>query len=167
MPNGDVITPDITDAERLQGFPRNWTQPAVGVARASSRWSLVGNAVSVPAAAWIGRRLREPGKYDRALDFDVRPLKGWPKAARFDGKERFAVQIGDRPESVRRIPLHRFLKARGKPLSARATAGFLARTQRSSLRFRPGFIDALQLHLARMRGERAPHLADDLPLFAA
>jgi DNA (cytosine-5)-methyltransferase 1 len=28
LPSGDVVTPDIRDAERLQGFPENWTLPA-------------------------------------------------------------------------------------------------------------------------------------------
>jgi DNA (cytosine-5)-methyltransferase 1 len=166
MPDGLVVTPDITDAERLQGFPRNWTFAATSVARASSRWSLVGNAVSVPAAGWLGRRLREPGSYDADRDVEWRN-KRWPRAARYDGKRRYAVEIGDRPETVRKIPLHRFLKVQGKPLSARATAGFLERTGRSSLRFPPGFLHALQLHLRRMSGEKVRHFADDLPLFAA
>src|SRR5690606_35704194 len=42
LPNGRVVTPDIRDAERLQGFPADWTQPAETVARKSVRWKLVG-----------------------------------------------------------------------------------------------------------------------------
>ncbi len=41
LPDGTVITPDIRDAERLQGFPADWTLPAERVARPSARWSLV------------------------------------------------------------------------------------------------------------------------------
>jgi DNA (cytosine-5)-methyltransferase 1 len=38
-------------------------------------------------------------------------------------------------------------------LSARATAGFLARTKRSSLRFPPGFLEALVTHLGVLTSE--------------
>ena len=31
FPNGEVSSPDIRDAERLQGFPPNWTLPAEGL----------------------------------------------------------------------------------------------------------------------------------------
>ena len=40
LPNGQVITPDIRDAERLQGFEAGWTEPAGEVSPASLRWSL-------------------------------------------------------------------------------------------------------------------------------
>src|SRR5690606_34087803 len=68
LPNGNVVLPDIRDAERLQGFPADWTKPAEKVARPGVRWKLVGNAVSVLAAEWIGRRMVKPG---RVLDFPL------------------------------------------------------------------------------------------------
>lgn len=37
MPDGQVVMPDIRDAERLQGFPANWTKPAEKVARSGTR----------------------------------------------------------------------------------------------------------------------------------
>lgn len=45
------LTP--TEAERLQGFPDNWTagQPD------STRYRQLGNAVSVPVAEWIAKRI--------------------------------------------------------------------------------------------------------------
>src|SRR5207245_2191293 len=53
MPNGKIVTPDISDAERLQGFPAGWTKRAQGkTSRIGARWKLVGNAVSVPVARW-------------------------------------------------------------------------------------------------------------------
>src|SRR5262249_45526194 len=59
-----IVTPDIRDAERLQGFPAGWTLPATGYdVRSGKRWQLVGNAVSVPVANWIGSRLLSPGEY--------------------------------------------------------------------------------------------------------
>lgn len=146
MPNGEVITPDIRDAERLQGMPEGWTKPAEAVGRASWRWSLVGNAVTAPVAEWIGDRLNAPGKAICALgDFQDR----WPAAACFDGKRRWRADIGAFPKWEQRVPLHDFLLYPGKPLYARATAGFLSRTARSTLRFPDGFLAALHLHLQR------------------
>lgn len=152
LPSGDVVTPDIRDAERLQGLPVDWTQPAETVGRRSARWSLVGNAVSVPVAVWLGRRLLDPGSYDHARDRALEKESRWPRAARFDGTRRLAVEINAFPELVRREPLVDFLEYPGKPLSARATRGFLSRTERGTLRFVPGFKDRLRLHLARMEG---------------
>lgn len=155
LPNGLVVTPDIRDAERLQGFPVDWTMPAEEVARPSLRWSLVGNAVSVPVAEWLGSRLSVPGVYERDRD---RPLAEgrWPKAARFDGDRRHRVEIGMFPVWRERPPLAEFLHHDGKPLSARATRGFLSRAERSTLRFVPGFLERLRDHLRRMEGEKAP-----------
>jgi DNA (cytosine-5)-methyltransferase 1 len=59
LPDGQIVTPDIRDAERLQGFPEDWTKPAENVGRASLRWSLVGNAVTVPVAEWLDVRSRD------------------------------------------------------------------------------------------------------------
>lgn len=154
LPNGLVVTPDIRDAERLQGFPADWTKPAETVGRPSLRWSLVGNAVTVPVAQWLGSRLSAPGVYEPGRD---RPLADgrWPKAARFDGDRRRRVEIGTFPVWRERPPLTEFLRHAGKPLSARATRGFLSRTERSTLRFVPGFLERLRDHLRRMEGEGA------------
>ena len=56
------ITP--LEAERLQGFPDGWTVPngltAEGVEGLdTARYAALGNAVTVPVAEWIGRRLVE------------------------------------------------------------------------------------------------------------
>jgi DNA (cytosine-5)-methyltransferase 1 len=152
LPSGEVVTPDIRDAERLQGFPADWTLPAVQVARASSRWSLAGNAVSTPVAAWLGEKLQKPGRYEKSRDMAL-PTR-WPRAARFDGETRKAVQIGAFPVWKERPPLADFLAYPGKPLSERATQGFLLRTERSTLRFVPGFQDRLRAHLRVMQGGR-------------
>ena len=148
MPSGKVIKPGLRDAERLQGFPVDWTAPAPE----RLRWSLVGNAVTTPVAAWLGRRLAAPGCYDAHRDRDWNSSRGsFPRAARFDGVTRKAVEIGPFPVWAKREPLHRFLKHPGVPLSARATAGFLSRAQASTLRFVPGFLEALHAHLDVMR----------------
>jgi DNA (cytosine-5)-methyltransferase 1 len=151
LPDGRVVQPEIRDAERLQGFPANWTKPAETVARTGTRWKLVGNAVSVPAAAWIGRRLAKPG---RVRDYGVTPLRDhrhWPTAAWNIGEGQFRVQASEWPVCRSYKSLAAFLKYPPKPLSVKATSGFLERTARSSLRFPEGFLTALRAHLARVQ----------------
>jgi DNA (cytosine-5)-methyltransferase 1 len=145
MPDGHVVVPHIIDAERLQGFPMNWTKPAEAVARAGHRWKLVGNAVSVPAAEWLGKRLAKPG---RVRDLQIERLSGprWPTAAYNVGDGRFSVNISEWPVRRPYKSLSEFLIREPKSLSIKATRGFLERTSRSSLRFPPGFIDALRKH---------------------
>jgi DNA (cytosine-5)-methyltransferase 1 len=151
MPDGRIVKPEIRDAERLQGFPEDWTEPAETVGRRSLRWSLVGNSVSVPVAAWLGRRLSAPGFYFGELDAPWPSTASWPKAARFDGERRHAVRIGEYPVWQKRQSLHKFLRHEGSPLSPKATAGFLSRAEASSLRFAPGFLDAVRAHLRRIQ----------------
>lgn len=158
LPSGDVVTPDIRDAERLQGFPENWTRPAEEVSRASLRWSLVGNAVTVPVAAWLGKRLTRPGRYEVSRDGELAASGKWPTAARYDGQNRYAVRINCYPKWEARPALMEFLRHNGKLLSARATRGFLSRTERAKLRFANGFQDRLREHLLRMDAlENAKH----------
>ena len=47
------LTP--VECERLQGFPDGFTEPLSD----SARYRVLGNAVSVPVAFWIGKRLLE------------------------------------------------------------------------------------------------------------
>jgi DNA (cytosine-5)-methyltransferase 1 len=149
MPDGDVVMPDIRDAERLQGFPANWTKPAERVTRPGTRWKLVGNAVSVPTTAWIGRRLLKPG---RVLDFGTSPIRGthWPTAAWNVGDGRVAAKASEWPVKRRYLPLAEFLRFLPRPLSAKATRGFLERTNRSGLNFPEGFLEALRVHERRV-----------------
>jgi DNA (cytosine-5)-methyltransferase 1 len=166
MPTGTVIKPDIRDAERLQGFSAGWT----AVAPERSRWSLVGNAVTVPVAKWLGERLLRPGRYDHLRDKVWTRHSRFPRSARFDGQRRHAVEIGSFPAWVDRPPLHEFLRFPGTPLSVRATAGFLSRAEASSLRFVPGFLDAVRSHLEKMEQklpERVPFRISAEPLVAA
>lgn len=135
FPDGRFATPDIRDAERLQGFPANWTRPAESIGRSSYRWTLVGNAVSVPIARWIGQRLLDP----RALPLPEDVLSSaksshWPRAAIGGPKmRRIEVNVGAFPVMRRRRHLHDFLKYEPAPLSRRAADGFQKRLQRSSL----------------------------------
>jgi DNA (cytosine-5)-methyltransferase 1 len=151
MPTGTYVTPDLRDAERLQGFPVDWTAPAEEVAKAGERWRLVGNSVSVPAAAWIGRRLANPGRYDASDDLPWTGAK-WPRRAAWadlDGAVHVA-DVGPWPEWHARKPLTDFLVYPGRPLSVRAASGFLRRTARGTLRFPAGFIDELSAYAGRV-----------------
>jgi DNA (cytosine-5)-methyltransferase 1 len=152
LPDGRILKPDIRDAERLQGFSSDWTAPAETVGRASTRWSLAGSAVSVPVAHWLGKRLAKPGKYDTKRDRPFSMDGRLPRSARFDGKDRHAVEIGPDPVGVRPPHLADFLEHDGPLLSPRATAGFLGRTYVAKLRFAPGFIDAVEKHLRFVGG---------------
>jgi DNA (cytosine-5)-methyltransferase 1 len=148
FPDGFIGTPSVRDAERLQGFPANWTVPAETAGIGRSRWKLVGNAVSVPVAQWVGQRLSDPVVYDPTNDAPITTYR-WPTAAW--GTSGSAYQADRSPWPVRTpyTHLHVFLEDDVVPLSRRATAGFLARALRpdTRLRFPDGFLDAVARHL--------------------
>lgn len=154
--SGLIGMPDIRDGERLQGFRSGWTNPAAtivgpGQKATGHRWKLVGNAVSVDVAEWIGRRLKRPSPrgalvQGAALD-EGDP---WPRAAWNIGDGRRAAAVSAWPKRKKREPLHEFLRYPLVPLSVKATAGFLGRVKVSGLRFPTGFVDKLEAHLKRM-----------------
>lgn len=158
-PDGSIIQPDLRDAERLQGFPEDWTKPAEEVGRGSMRWSLVGNAVTVPVAAWLGDRLADQRTYRGESDRLFLPGGRWPAAARHDGERRSTVDIGKFPVWAERPALTDFLAHPGRPLSERATAGFLLRAESSSLRLiTDEFKRRVSAHLETMRAPALGHL---------
>jgi DNA (cytosine-5)-methyltransferase 1 len=155
LPSGVVVKPDLRDAERMQGFASDWTQPAEAVVKRGHRWHLVGNAVTVDVAAWIGERLASPGDYDAVGDLPLPLGRPWPRAAWNLGDGRFAADLSAFPERRPRTPLTEFLRFPTEPLSAKAAAGFLARARSGSLRFPEGFLAAVESHLERMHEELA------------
>ena len=138
-----MVTPPIEAAERLQGFPSGWTSVlrAQGVER--YRWRLVGNAVSVPVAAWIGSRLLEPGNYDGSNDSAVGPKEPWPKAAWNMGDGRMGSNVSEYPVHRRRGTISAYATRGWPDLSSRALRGFLARAHEGHLRYPQGFLEAL------------------------
>lgn len=147
----EIGTPDIRDAERLQGFPEDWTSPAVKDARRRNgpRWKLVGNAVSTPVARWLGGRLQTHDVWEATGT--LRSETGtWAPAGWGEGDLSYVVDVSAWPVRSAYEPLAEFLAHELHPLSSRATAGFLSRTRRASLRFVPEFIDAVERHLERM-----------------
>jgi DNA (cytosine-5)-methyltransferase 1 len=153
LPDGLIGTPDIRDAERLQGFQTNWTTPNAEAPEARGRGHrlrLVGNAVSVPVSEWIGRALLSeqgepptpvPGKFER-----------WPNAAWGGSSQRFRAAVGEWPMPTEAPHLEDFLAHPLRPLSKRASSGFLRRARRSTLRFAPGFLEALERHIETASG---------------
>ena len=147
---GEVGTPQIEDGERLQGFPADWTLPTAELGgRIGHRWKQVGNAVCVPMSEWLGRRLAEPGELVSG-EWNV-PLTGrrWPSAAYGHDGEIWVAPVGMRPVH-QPFGLRKFLDQPLKPLSVRATDGFLSRAERGRLRFAEGFLVALRQHSAAM-----------------
>jgi DNA (cytosine-5)-methyltransferase 1 len=146
-PGHQIVLPTIEDAEFLQGFPRGWTATGHPHSRKNGpRWRLVGNAVTVGMSRWLGTRLAEPGE----------PLGGgrqfssgrWPTAAWGGKGKAWASPLSMWPTAMAyRHLLDTLSLEQVTPLSARATAGFLSRTERSSLRFMPEFLVALKEHL--------------------
>jgi len=149
--DGSIVTPDIRDAERLQGFPEDWTTPAATISKKKgARWKLVGNAVSVPVAEWVGRCLRNPRRYEGTGDEKLTKCPPWPSAAWGRDGEVFRAHVSLWPVRKPYQHLADFLRYEPKPLSQRATGGFLSRARSSSLRFPDGFLDAVAQHLERM-----------------
>jgi DNA (cytosine-5)-methyltransferase 1 len=152
MPDGSIAVPDIRDAERLQGFEADWTKPAQETTRRKGpRWKLVGNAVSVPVAHWVGERLCDPIPYDEIGDEPLVAGRPWPRAAWGSEGGKYAAPFGAWPALETYQHLAGFLRYPTVPLSLRATEGFLARTDRSSLNFPSGLLDAVRAHRDVMR----------------
>lgn len=158
MPDGRIVTPGIRDMERLQGLEADWTLPGVaGERRQGPRWKMVGNAVSVPVARWIGERLAaEPSSasYPKSPLADAAP---WPRAAEGGpGRARVIVDRSPWPVRVARPHLAEFLQDDLAPLSVKACDGFLSRAARSRLNFPPGLLEAIRAHRARLAAAAMP-----------
>lgn len=158
MPNGSIALPDIRDGERLQGFPAGWTSPFESIGRkgAGHRWKLVGNAVSVPTAQWLGERLATcASRYNPEDDRPLARHERWPAAAWGYGDRAFRSHRSAWPVRWPQPPLADFLQHPTTPLSARATQGFLARAIASPLRMEPRFLEAVRKHLQAMQAMSA------------
>ncbi len=164
LPGGEweVVTPDIRDAERLQGFPAGWTEPALKSARAGHRWKLAGNAVTVDAAEWLGQLI---AGQERTVTAHIEPMsdKGsCPRAAYGSREGRYSVRISAFPKANRWTPLAQFLQYPLRPLSKKASSGFWNRLTRSTLRRPQEFDRSLLRHIDRM--DELDRLGNEAPL---
>ena len=158
VPNNELglrlVVPSIEDAERLQGFPCGWTEPADRLSDwRGTRWKLVGNAVTVGVSTWIGRRLADPGEpflEGTAIQAGDR----WPAAAFGALGKVWAVDVTMWPlhEPYRHLAEVVDLSS-ATPVSARGATGFLSRAERGSLRFVDGFLDDVADHIRFMNKE--------------
>jgi DNA (cytosine-5)-methyltransferase 1 len=147
MPDGSIGTPDIRDAERLQGFPSNWTKPAEEVCSPRHRWRLVGNAVTTKVAEWLGRILSAVERGTPASSNKAWPVSGWPSAAYGSPRgARSLVVSSEWPVYNRCEHLTAFLHYPLTPLSYRAAEGFRSRLARSSLHHDAEFMRDLERH---------------------
>ncbi|MTJ94032.1 MAG: DNA cytosine methyltransferase [Desulfovibrio sp.] len=158
LPDGQVGTPDIRDAERLQGLPADWTLPAEDVKK-GSRWMLTGNAVTKDIPAWIASRMANPGPALGRQGGERRGGQRWPNAAWGKDGRVMSVDISENPLGRPLTRIQDFLAYPLKPLTERQTAGFLARASASSLRFPPRFIDRLRAHLSEIRAGACSQMA--------
>jgi DNA (cytosine-5)-methyltransferase 1 len=146
--DGSIGTPDIRDAERLQGFKADWTSPANAVpgVRRTHRWKLVGNAVSVPVAEWLGRRLIAPSG---EVNETERLSRGhsWPTAAWGYKGAVYRARVSEFPVQTAKASLRDFLRYDRVPLSYKAASGFLARAESGGLSYRPAFLRDLKRYV--------------------
>lgn len=152
IPSKDFFgTIHIEDAERLQGFPVGWTEPIMDVkgAKIGARWKTVGNAVSVPMAEWVGKRLLKGG--DEIKNFSEIHDSNLPIAAFGSKGKIFSVNVSTWPKVSKKILLRDFLIRPLKPLSRKATLGFTSRAKAcTNVNYSPRFIESLQLHATKM-----------------
>jgi DNA (cytosine-5)-methyltransferase 1 len=149
VPGHKFVKPSIEDAEAMQGFDRGWT--AVGEFGARSlgtRWKLVGNAVTVGVARWLGERLAEPGE---RLVTGV-PWTGsaaWPTAAwGHDGMVFDASRLSEFPLHVPYRHLSDLVPvAHADVLSPRGAEGFWKRLRAGNLGQHPGFRTDIAEHI--------------------
>jgi DNA (cytosine-5)-methyltransferase 1 len=132
------------DAERLQGFPANWTKlPASELYNNRDRWRLIGNAVSVPVAKWIARRILAFSS-EKLAKFDLPPssqAKRHNMAWGGPGLEaNFAYLPLEGPASPDRFRISKFGFKATTPLSFRAASGFLNRLLDSPLKTDKEFV---------------------------
>ncbi len=144
-PRTDAIgTIALQDAERLQGFPAEWTKPAIADGgRIGVRWRLVGNAVCTPMTEWVGGRLRNPGTLV-ADPVSLPKDKKWPQAAFGSLGERYAIDVSTSPLQRPYIHLRKFLQCPLTPLSPRAASGYLSRLRRCPIKVHPRFFAAVE-----------------------
>ncbi|WP_049946277.1 DNA cytosine methyltransferase [Butyrivibrio sp. WCD2001] len=148
-------TPDIRDAEKLQGFNTDWTLPAMKLKKAKrgDRWHLVGNAVCVNMSQWLAHRIFNPGQFDTKLSKEIHRKK-WPKAAYGYEGHVFEVNVGMWPINMNTPPLKDYLQYPLKPLTKKGMRGFYTRAVESTLiNYPESFIKSMEVFLENMEGD--------------
>ena len=152
FPDGTVGSPDIRDAERLQGFPEDWTRSAEEVAKPNIRWKLVGNAVTVDVISWIAKKILEPQKYDSSQDVELGKNHRWPNSCWGSNGKSFSSKSTLYPVDRDETSLSEYLRYPCKPLSYKAAKGFESRLISGTVRSPQFFINAIHQYVER-KGE--------------
>lgn len=153
-PHRLLVKPSVEDAEALQGFPRGWTQAAEQQQGSrGARWKLVGNAVTVDVATWIGQRLADPADYDPSGDVEMGTGKGWPNAAWGENGRRWASPVSMWPRHEPYVHLTELMdSSTAVPLSLRGAVGFFDRLERGNLRPPDDFRAAVKEYIRAVGG---------------
>lgn len=156
FPDGTIGTPDIRDAERLQGFPIDWTKVAEEVAKPSVRWRLVGNAVTVDVITWLANKIKTPERYDNSHDKEIKITRKqkWPTAAWGGNGKRYAANVSMYPIDRQEISLIEFLEYPCKPLSYKAAKGFENRLNSGTVRCPRFFAEAIHNYIMSKGGSQ-------------
>ena len=155
FPNGTIGLPDIRDAERLQGFPVDWTKAAEDIAKPSIRWRMVGNAVTVDVVNWIANKIINPESYDISNDFELSEKQKWPSAGWGGNGKRFSSSSSMYPVERNEISLYDYLIYPCKELSYKAAKGFESRLNSGTVRCPQFFNEAIHLYVERKEKENA------------
>lgn len=152
LPNNEpglrLVTPGINTAERMQGFPKDWTRAASKLQRGQgARWKLVGNAVTVGVAEWLGRNLANPKSWSSDCSRPLPDGHRWPSASWGARGQRFAVDVSMWPVRRKYKHLSSLMGDDYVPLSHRGAAGFLDRLSRGNLRTPDGFRADVEQHV--------------------
>lgn len=145
-PSGEVFVPDICDAEKLQGFPENWTLPAEEISKASIRWKLVGNAVTVDTIEWLAKKIITPKPYNSENDMPFISNNSWPKSAWNMGNGIFVSNTSIYPQKSR-TNLEDYITHDKHSLSLKASIGFLKRLESGGLKHPEYFRHAIIEHI--------------------
>ncbi|MCM0019191.1 MAG: DNA (cytosine-5-)-methyltransferase [Tagaea sp.] len=148
LTDGRIVVPSIAAAERLQGFPQGWTR-AANAEFARRRLALIGNAVSVPVAKWLGKRLMQPGDFAELGFAKLAPGSPWPSAAWGVGTARYRATSSTRPISHKSISIQDYAPENWPELSLRAASGFLSRAEASSLRIPRWFLNRVRAYVRK------------------
>jgi DNA (cytosine-5)-methyltransferase 1 len=151
VPGRRIVTPGISTAERLQGFPVGWTSRASSLPRGTgARWKMTGNAVTVGVSEWIGRNLASPKRWDVVGD-EFESGKSWPSAAWGELGRRAAVDVSMWPTQKSYKHLRTLMGDDYSPLSHRGVAGFSSRLERGNLRVAEQFRIDVKEHVELTR----------------
>jgi DNA (cytosine-5)-methyltransferase 1 len=139
----NFVIPGIRDAERMQGFASGWTKTDDDSPRGErSRWRMVGNAVSVPVAEWLGKRIKSEATVE-----DIKSIKSTKSANAGMGgpnEQSQSLLVSESPTKPRHVTLDEFDLRCPSPLSQRAALGFFDRVTNSSLRADKNFVRDLR-----------------------